>query len=179
MFSLAEYKDDSYIIPRSSSVIAKRVPAVKPGKGRGAMYLAGTASTAPNSSESSYARDSKPTTGNTMKTRIGSSAMSVRFDGKDEPYENRAPVRVDTQYKYENSVQLQFPSKTPKPFESDEAAAMAAMFKAQTDVWEETQEKMLQSVLFLTTCFYCLVVTDVVCFCGTTQCSVLSPFTTT
>ena len=26
----------------------------------------------------------------------------------------------------------------------DEAAAMAAMFKAQTNVWEETQEKMSQ-----------------------------------
>ena len=29
---------------------------------------------------------------------------------------------------------------------SDEAAAVAAMFKAQTDVWEETQEKMSQLV---------------------------------
>lgn len=40
--------------------------------------------------------------------------------------------------------------KTPKlsaATESDEAAAMAAMFKAQTDIWEETQEKMAQSVL--------------------------------
>lgn len=29
---------------------------------------------------------------------------------------------------------------------------MAAMFKAQTDVWEETQEKMSQSVLTLVVC---------------------------
>lgn len=29
----------------------------------------------------------------------------------------------------------------------DEAAAMAAMFQAQTNVWEETQEKMSQLVL--------------------------------
>ena len=39
--SCVEYKDDAYIIPRSSSVIVKRVYA-RPGKGRAAYYL-GTA----------------------------------------------------------------------------------------------------------------------------------------
>lgn len=34
----SEYKDDAYIVPRSSSVVIKRVYA-KPGKGRAAHYL--------------------------------------------------------------------------------------------------------------------------------------------
>lgn len=37
-----EYKDDSQIVPRSTSVIVKRRPAVRPGKGRAAMYISGT-----------------------------------------------------------------------------------------------------------------------------------------
>src|SRR5271156_384023 len=41
---VAEHKDDSQIIPRSSSVIVKRLPAARPGKGKASMYLAGTQS---------------------------------------------------------------------------------------------------------------------------------------
>jgi hypothetical protein len=81
--------------------------------------------------------------------------MSRRFDGKDEHLKTQTPVgfsdtvlilmRTDT-------VVLKVPSApSPTPASSsnatgDEAAAMAAMFKAQTDVWEETQEKMSQLV---------------------------------
>ena len=49
---LAELKDDSHVIPRSSSVVVKRVPSVRPGKGKAAMYTGtpGTSATPePNS----------------------------------------------------------------------------------------------------------------------------------
>jgi len=36
-----EYTNDSQIIPRSTSVIAKRLPAARPGKGKAAIYIAG------------------------------------------------------------------------------------------------------------------------------------------
>lgn len=74
----AEYKDDAYIIPRSSSVVVKRVYA-KPGKGKAAYYL-GTAGPAP-------ADGSKSST-----TGSGAGAqgwhrgnITKRFDGKEEP----------------------------------------------------------------------------------------------
>ena len=37
-----ELKDDSYVVSRASSVVVKRVPAIRPGKGKAAMYVAGT-----------------------------------------------------------------------------------------------------------------------------------------
>lgn len=37
----AEYDDDTTIVPRSTTVIARRQPAVKPGAGRAARYVSG------------------------------------------------------------------------------------------------------------------------------------------
>lgn len=36
-----EYDDDTSIIPRSTSVIARRLPAARPGKGGAARYVSG------------------------------------------------------------------------------------------------------------------------------------------
>ncbi|KAG6335833.1 hypothetical protein ID866_3247 [Astraeus odoratus] len=117
-----EHKDDSQIIPRSSSVIVKRMPAQRPGKGKASMYLAGTnGNVAVPTSEVVHRSGG-------MTWHRG--AMSKRFDVKEEP--SAAPktsTPITTIPK--NSVT-----------QEDEAAAMAAMFQAQTANWEETQEKM-------------------------------------
>ena len=39
--SLIVYDDDTEMIPRSTTVIAKRLPAIKPGKGGAARYVSG------------------------------------------------------------------------------------------------------------------------------------------
>ncbi|ETW79050.1 hypothetical protein HETIRDRAFT_156028 [Heterobasidion irregulare TC 32-1] len=112
-----EFRDDSHIIPRSTSVIAKRRPAARNGKGNVAVYLAGAAPETTGKSGNS--------SNNASSWHKGS--MSRRFDGKEEP-----------------------PKPLPKPAtvpltsiaKGDESAAMAAMFQAQSAVWEETQEKM-------------------------------------
>ena len=75
-----EYKDDSEIIPRSSQVIAKRVPAARPGKGKGAMYISGTAPVGGSGADNSAMKDMA----GPMRARIGLGAMSKRFDGKEE-----------------------------------------------------------------------------------------------
>lgn len=36
-----EYDDDTAIIPRSTSIIARRLPAARPGKGGAARYVSG------------------------------------------------------------------------------------------------------------------------------------------
>lgn len=36
-----EYDDDTTIIPRSTSIIARRLPPLKPGAGRAARYMSG------------------------------------------------------------------------------------------------------------------------------------------
>ncbi|KAI9445590.1 DWNN-domain-containing protein [Lactarius indigo] len=112
-----EFNDDSQIIPRSSSVVVKRVPPTRPGKGKAAMYVAGPGATA--------TPESRPTSsaGNTWS---GKGSTSRRFD-KEAPSKPAA---------------TQAPLQGPSGGKDDEAAAMAAMFQAQSANWEETQEKM-------------------------------------
>ncbi|KAF7356548.1 hypothetical protein MVEN_00988500 [Mycena venus] len=115
-----EYTDDSEIIPRSSSVVVKRRPAARPGKGKASMYIAGAANAVPTSEP---VQKSGP---GAAPTTWHKGAMSKRFDVKEEP--SPAPQ----------------PSTAAKPAatDDDEASAMEAMFKAQSANWEETQAKM-------------------------------------
>lgn len=73
---LAELKDDSHTIPRSSSVIVKRMPSARPGKGKAAMYIGAPGTSATSESKS----NSHP--GSSSWTARGS--MSKRFD-KEAP----------------------------------------------------------------------------------------------
>lgn len=145
-----EYKDDSQLIPRSSSVVVKRMPSQRPGKGKAAMYIAGNNGNA-----------SIPTSEPLQRPGGGSTwhrgAMSKRFDGKDEPTPSKssAPVRSCSKtdaplanWRVLHSPQSSTTVTIPKNSvtKEDEAAAMAAMFQAQTANWEETQEKMSQLV---------------------------------
>lgn len=91
--AITEYKDDSQIIPRSTSVIVKRRPAVRPGKGRAAMYIAGTSGT------SSEKHTPTVTPANNTWHRPGHSSghMSKRFDPREkerERDESQKPVRA-------------------------------------------------------------------------------------
>ncbi|PPQ96278.1 hypothetical protein CVT26_005665 [Gymnopilus dilepis] len=136
-----EYKDDSTIIPRSSSVIVKRLPAARPGKGRASLYVNGVASAVQTSDPVSRSGSAAPT--------WHKGSMSKRFDGKEES----TPTTTS-------------PSKqaTPTPAigsavtQGDEAAAMAAMFQAQSQNWEEAQEKMSQLVSPIMGSIVCVVV---------------------
>lgn len=61
---LVEYDDDTTIIPRSTTVIARRQPALKPGAGRAARYVSGkmpvTAKNAGRKEQAVKASSSKP-----------------------------------------------------------------------------------------------------------------------
>ncbi|KAF5361977.1 hypothetical protein D9756_002345 [Leucocoprinus leucothites] len=122
-----KYKDDTTIIPRSSSVIVKRLPAARPGKGRASYYTSGATPTVPTSESVQ-----RPGSSSNMPWHKGS--MSRRFDGKEDTHmTSNTPATK---------------SSTPQPVVSsniakeDEQAAMAAMFQAQSAHWEDTQEKM-------------------------------------
>lgn len=145
-----EYKDDSQLIPRSSSVIVKRMPSQRPGKGKAAMYISGT-----NGSASVPISEPIQRPGGSTAWHKG--AMSKRFDVKEEslPSKTLAPVRSRSQtnaplanrrvlHPSQSSNTVTIPKNSVT--KEDEAAAMAAMFQAQTANWEETQEKMSQLV---------------------------------
>jgi len=138
-----EFKDDSQIIPRSSSVVVKRLPAARAGKGKASMYVSG-ASSGPTG------QDSGPKSGpSSLPPTWNKGAMSKRFDGKDEATKTSSVSLFSL-----TRCQLIPPQSTAttSPMKSsitndDEKAAVAAMFQAQTANWEETQEKMSQLVL--------------------------------
>ncbi|VDB90639.1 unnamed protein product [Peniophora sp. CBMAI 1063] len=110
-----EIKEDTVVIPRSSSVVVKRVPAARPGRGKASYYTAGVLG------------------GNNPDGKPGwKGSMSKRFDGKEEP-PKPAPASQAMQ------------AVTSAAADSDEAAALAAMFQMQSANWEETQEKMSQA----------------------------------
>lgn len=144
----AEFKDDSHIIPRSSSVLVKRV-FVRPGKGKVAMYIGnampntGTQEPSPRSGGGSGSSNSWSRAGN----------ISKRFDGKlEEKFASSLSKPVTPVRSSETSMCMSCdPSVQALTVKSvvtkeDEATAMAAMFQAQTQNWEETQEKMSQLV---------------------------------
>lgn len=73
-----EFKDDSHIIPRSSSVLVKRI-FVRPGKGKAAMYIGTTGPiSGPDSSKATGA------TSTPSSWQRGAGNISKRFDGKVE-----------------------------------------------------------------------------------------------
>lgn len=86
----AEYKDDSQIIPRSTSVIVKRMPSVRPGKGKAAMYIAGTGAPGAPTSEAVSKLGGSGNSGPTWHK----GAMSKRFDGKDDQANAPKPSTV-------------------------------------------------------------------------------------
>ncbi|KAK7687897.1 hypothetical protein QCA50_009116 [Cerrena zonata] len=119
-----EYRDDSIVVPRASSVIVKRV-FVRPGKGKAAMYLSGSGSSTSGGTDQATNRSAAGPSGSYSWHR---GHMSKRFDGKDEA-SNTAP-------------KPSAPAIKSNVTAGDEAAAMAAMFQASAANWEETQEKM-------------------------------------
>ncbi|KAL1747646.1 DWNN domain-containing protein [Schizophyllum fasciatum] len=122
--SMEEYADDTTIIPRSSSVVVKRRPAVRPGKGKAAYYTAGVGGSVPVSEPNQ--RGGGGGGGGGASWYKG--AMSKRFDGKDD-----AAKATPTPAPLPPAI----PGAT-----DDEEAAIAAMFQTQTANWEEAQEKL-------------------------------------
>lgn len=76
VLTLVEYDDDTTIIPRSTSVLARRLPAKVPGKGGAARYVSGKM---PANAKNSYRieQNSMPATATkpSTSTMSGASAM--------------------------------------------------------------------------------------------------------
>lgn len=139
-----EYKDDTQIIPRGTSVIVKRLPSARPGKGKAAMYIAGVGTAAVPTSE--FVQRQGANINSSSSWHKG--AMSKRFDVKEEPsvLNKASPVRAQIYMCSSHLIFQQLNTEKSAVANDDEQAAMEAMFQAQTANWEETQEKMSQLV---------------------------------
>ncbi|KAH7098232.1 DWNN-domain-containing protein [Auriculariales sp. MPI-PUGE-AT-0066] len=122
-----EYKDDSTIIPRSSSVLVSRLPPVRPGKGRAAIYVAGV-----EAKGSSGVSAGPSSSGPASHFKGPSGPMSRRFDGRDDGSASRPS----------SSTAPTSQASAPTSLKNEETAGIAAMFAQSEQQWEETQEKM-------------------------------------
>lgn len=90
---MPEYKDDLFMIPRSTSVIAKRLPATKPGRGGAQRYVANVGGPGGNNADTSSNPNSRNGPAGHSAGPGGVSGqfgggrfqgvMSKRFDGRD------------------------------------------------------------------------------------------------
>ena len=118
-FNALEYTDDNAMIPRATSIIVRRLPPAKPGKGNGAKYVSGSA--APSSRNSRNESFGKRT--NEVTAKSSNSAISLV-----------------------NSSVPGLTHQQPMPSSADdESAAIAMMMSAQSANWDTTQEKMAQA----------------------------------
>ncbi|KAJ7281475.1 DWNN domain-containing protein [Mycena rebaudengoi] len=131
-----EYTDDSEIIPRSSSVVVKRRPAARPGKGKASMYIAGAGNAVPTSEAVQRGGSGAPS------NSWHKGAMSKRFDVKDEPSSSALKPSTVGRQSLDSALLTSIQSTKPATSNDDEASAMEAMFQAQSAHWEEAQEKM-------------------------------------
>lgn len=124
-----EFKDDNYIIPRSSQVIVRRLPPAKPGRGSAAKYVADLQGGGANSSVQERMQPAAgPSRGQAFRGQ-----MSMRFDGKQD-----GQMQQPTTQQVAGTQEME----TISGLEGDEASKIAAMFQATTEQWDETQEKM-------------------------------------
>lgn len=127
-----EYPDD-YIVPRSSSVIVKRIPLIRGARSRFGRYLA---STGPRS-QPTPAASAALTQNNRVPAPVqlwsrGTGAISKRFDGKDEM---KPPATTP------NSSAT--PMAAPD-IQADEQDAINQMMMASEAQWQETEQMMAQ-----------------------------------
>ncbi|OTA02122.1 MPE1, zinc knuckle domain-containing protein MPE1 [Trichoderma parareesei] len=100
-----EYDDDTTIVPRSTTVIARRQPAIKPGAGRAARYVSGKMPVAAKNAgrkEQSKASASKPSTNAfsqmndamTEEDRMAAmfAAQTEQWSAQQEELSHQAPV---------------------------------------------------------------------------------------
>lgn len=138
----AEFKDDNTSIPRSSTVIVRRLPPSKPGRGTAQMYVVdlqgdGGYGGGESSRFGPSASGMMPSARGSEQDRNRGGAsyrgpMSVRFDdrGRDASTQSAIPQIAPV---LPNSVMEQ---------NAGEAAGIAAMFQATTDQWDATQQQM-------------------------------------
>lgn len=89
-----EYDDDTTIIPRSTSVIARRLPPIKPGAGRAARYMSGKMPVSMKNSSRKEQSSSKPTAKSTttnIPTQINSAMteeqrIAAMFETQNEQW---------------------------------------------------------------------------------------------
>lgn len=127
----AEFKDDNHQIPRSSSLIARRLPSSIKGRGNAQNYIIGTSlgeSLTGDHRIENHAREAMLAKQNKGSRGMGGTygSMTKRFDGKEDPTKDK-----------ENQVVISTGN-------AEEDARIKAMFQQQEDQWEQDLDDLSQ-----------------------------------
>ncbi|ORX57642.1 DWNN-domain-containing protein [Hesseltinella vesiculosa] len=137
-----EYKDDAYMIPRNTSVIWRRLPPARPGKGTAFRYVQGAA---PES------RCMAPSTNIPKPAASHASGRNMVFDARQQQMQKHSHA-FSSSPAHDHSLNSPDQSKTDmqdmanqsKPEDDSEEALIQAMLQQETDQWGALQESMAE-----------------------------------
>ena len=112
-----EYDDDTTIIPRSTTVIAKRLPAARPGKGGAARYVSGKA---PIHAKNSHRSEVGAKAG--AGTSSQSSTATPNLEGQTEDERVAAILQMGSEQWSQQKQQMANATKVYRPGGKDKHA---------------------------------------------------------
>lgn len=156
-FTVAELKDDNYQVPRSKSLIARRLPPANKSRGGSAgKYIAGTSAALGGRDdlldrrvEAGSRAELLAKKGLSLPGMPGGKHMSARFDGKgdskvsDIQGESGVPLFLTIPYR----KGIQAPANTAPAVSTgsaEEDARLAAMLQQQDAQWLDEQNQLAQ-----------------------------------
>ncbi|KAG2204358.1 hypothetical protein INT47_009400 [Mucor saturninus] len=123
-----EYKDDVFVIPRNTSIIVRRLPASRPGKGTAQRYVLGVLPTDSKGQGFQKAGAPPPPTGaqfNPGRNMVLNAARPTPA----KPTTVQEPIKSETD---------------DGPKDDSEEARIQAMFQQTTDQWGAMQERLAE-----------------------------------
>ncbi|KAI7871622.1 DWNN domain-containing protein [Spinellus fusiger] len=127
-----EYKDDSFLVPRNTSVIVRRLPASRPGKGTAQRYVLGAG---PVEVKGGGIGMMKGNHGPPSENRFGNGRNMVLNAQQHKPQKMSAPM---------SELGDQEARSVQAPSDDSEEARIQAMFQQTTDQWGQMQERLAE-----------------------------------
>ncbi|EIE87768.1 hypothetical protein RO3G_12479 [Rhizopus delemar RA 99-880] len=123
-----EYKDDLFMVPRNTSVIVRRLPASRPGKGTAQRYVLGAMD---NKAQSSVKLNNNQTSSSTPT--FTSSHRNLVLNNTQRP--QHQPMPTDNTGEQQSNEAAK---------DDSEEARIQAMFQQTTDQWGVMQERLAE-----------------------------------
>ncbi|KAI9498137.1 DWNN domain-containing protein [Zychaea mexicana] len=142
-----EYKDDVFVVPRNTSIIVRRLPASRPGKGTAQRYVSGALPADGKGMGSSGMGMLKGPPGPAAE-RFGSGGgaggrnMVLNAPQYRHRQQQQQQQHQQQQQQFEETVDAQ--PQGPAPTDDSEEARIQAMFQQTTDQWGAMQEKLAE-----------------------------------
>ena len=148
-----EYKDDVYVVPRNTSIVVRRLPASRPGKGTAQRYVLGALPADGKGMGSSGMGMLKGPPGPAAE-RFGSGGgaggrnmvlNAPQYRQRQQKQQSQQGEEMSSTFMSDVQQQQQgLGGGGPTPSDDSEEARIQAMFQQTTDQWGAMQEKLAE-----------------------------------